>query len=143
MVRVLMNQKPSMANHTSAKIPASRISRRLSGAPEAMRSKLLSVFCLKWLPQTACARLCRRRHQPRRPTLAKIRPGSPVPMTGPGVRTGASVKGRYSVRKLIEKYGRKANMMKWREQLNGDCPRRDAHGLHERCDLICPDLAAG
>jgi hypothetical protein len=41
---------------------------------------------------------------------------------------------------LIEKYGRKANMMKWKEQLNGDCPRRDAHGLHERCDLICPDL---
>jgi hypothetical protein len=35
---------------------------------------------------------------------------------------------------------RKANMMKWREQLNGDCPRRDAHSLHERCDLICPDL---
>ena len=34
-------------------------------------------------------------------------------------------KGRYSVRKLIEKYGRKANMMKWKEQLNGDCPRRD------------------
>jgi hypothetical protein len=32
------------------------------------------------------------------------------------------------------------NMMKWREQLNGDCPRRDAHSLQERCDLICPDL---
>jgi hypothetical protein len=31
-------------------------------------------------------------------------------------------------------------MMKWKEQLNGDCPKRDAHGLHERCDLICPDL---
>jgi hypothetical protein len=30
-------------------------------------------------------------------------------------------------RKLIEKYGRKANMMKWKEQLNGDCPKRDAH----------------
>jgi hypothetical protein len=30
-------------------------------------------------------------------------------------------------------------MMKWKEQLNGDCPRRDAHGLHERCDLICPE----
>src|SRR5262245_46495979 len=29
-------------------------------------------------------------------------------------------KGRYSVRKLIEKYGRKGNMMKWKEQLNGD-----------------------
>src|SRR5262249_20270800 len=26
-------------------------------------------------------------------------------------------KGRYSVRKLIEKYGRKANMMKWKEKL--------------------------
>jgi hypothetical protein len=25
--------------------------------------------------------------------------------------------GRYSVRRLIEKYGRKANMMKWKEQL--------------------------
>src|SRR5262249_32969996 len=49
-------------------------------------------------------------------------------------------KGRYSVRKLIEKYGRKANMMKWKEQLNGDCPKRDAHSMHERCDLICPDL---
>ena len=49
-------------------------------------------------------------------------------------------KGRYHVHKLIEKYGRKGNMMKWKEQLNGDCPRRDARSLHERCDLICPDL---
>jgi len=32
--------------------------------------------------------------------------------------------GRHSVAKLIEKYGRQANMMKWREQLNGDCPKR-------------------
>jgi len=32
-------------------------------------------------------------------------------------------KGRYSVRRLIEKYGRNANMMKWKEQLNGE------HGL--------------
>jgi hypothetical protein len=38
-------------------------------------------------------------------------------------------KGRYSVRRLIEKYGRKANMMKWKEQLNGDCPKRDAHSV--------------
>ena len=54
--------------------------------------------------------------------------------------TKCARKGRYSVRRLIEKYGRKANMMKWKEQLNSDCPRRDAHGLHERCDLVCPDL---
>jgi hypothetical protein len=56
------------------------------------------------------------------------------------VCTKCTRKGRYSVRRLIEKYGRKANMMVWKEQLNGDCPRRDAHGMHERCDLICPDL---
>jgi hypothetical protein len=43
--------------------------------------------------------------------------------------TKCAHKGRYSVRRLIEKYGRKANMMKWKEQLNGDCPRRDAHGI--------------
>jgi hypothetical protein len=46
----------------------------------------------------------------------------------------------YYVHRLIEKHGRKANMMKWREQLNGDCPKRDALSLYERCDLICPDL---
>jgi hypothetical protein len=26
------------------------------------------------------------------------------------------------------------------EQRNGDCPRRAAPSLHERCDLVCPDL---
>ena len=35
-------------------------------------------------------------------------------------------KGLYLVRKLIEKYGRNGNMMKWREMLNADCPKRDA-----------------
>jgi hypothetical protein len=54
--------------------------------------------------------------------------------------TRCSRKGRYSVAKLIEKYGRRGNMMKWCEQLNGDCPKRDSHQLRERCDLICPDL---
>jgi hypothetical protein len=52
----------------------------------------------------------------------------------------AAVRGVYYLHSLIEKNGRKGNMMKWREQLNGDCPRRDAHSLQERCDLICPDL---
>jgi hypothetical protein len=27
-------------------------------------------------------------------------------------------------------------MMKWKEQLNGECPKRDAHSMHERCDLF-------
>ena len=49
-------------------------------------------------------------------------------------------KGGYHVHSLIEKYGRRGHMMKWRNQLNGDCPKRDAAQLHERCDLICPDL---
>jgi hypothetical protein len=52
----------------------------------------------------------------------------------------ASCKSRYSVCKLIEKYGCNANMMKWRNRLNDDCPRRDSPQLHDRCDLICPDL---
>jgi len=50
--------------------------------------------------------------------------------------TKCARKGRYRVSALIEKYGRKGNMMKWKEQLNGDCPRRDEPSLHERCDLI-------
>ena len=49
-------------------------------------------------------------------------------------------KGRYSVAKLIAKHGRKGNMMKWREMLSADCPKRDAVGLQDRCDLVCPDL---
>src|SRR6516164_10971962 len=47
----------------------------------------------RWLPQTTCADcaqaiFCRRRHQPRRPPLAKIRPGSPAPAIGPGTAVG-------------------------------------------------------
>jgi hypothetical protein len=29
------------------------------------------------------------------------------------------------VAKLIEKHGRMGNMMKWREMLNADCPKRN------------------
>src|ERR1700726_749439 len=35
-------------------------------------------------PDMAQAVLCRRRHQPRRPAPAKIRPGKPAPAMGPG-----------------------------------------------------------
>ena len=47
-------------------------------------------------------------------------------------RTKCRRKGRDQVHKLIAKYGRRGNLMKWKEQLNGDCPRRDALSLHER-----------
>jgi hypothetical protein len=46
--------------------------------------------------------------------------------------TGCDRKGLYLVRKLIEKHGRKGNLMVWKEQLNGHCPKRDAR--------VCPDL---
>ena len=49
-------------------------------------------------------------------------------------------RGRYSVARLIEKHGRRGNMMKWKEQLDGDCPKPDAHELHGRCVLVCLDL---
>jgi hypothetical protein len=49
-------------------------------------------------------------------------------------------KGRYVVAKLIAQYGREGNMSEWMSELRGDCPKRDAPQLHERCDLIYPDL---
>src|SRR5215472_17484591 len=39
--------------------------------------------CMVTQPLAQAVR-CRRRHQPRRPPLAKIRPGSPAPAMGPG-----------------------------------------------------------
>ena len=54
--------------------------------------------------------------------------------------TRCSRKGQYKVAKLIAEYGREGNMVEWMSDLKGDCPRRDAPQLHERCDLICPDL---
>jgi len=42
--------------------------------------------------------------------------------------TKCARKGRYYVHKLIARYGRKGNLMKWKEQLNGDCPRRTRSG---------------
>ena len=47
--------------------------------------------------------------------------------------------GALRVHKLIEKYGRLGNLMKWREMLNADCPKLDGR-INDRCDLISPDL---
>ena len=52
-------------------------------------------------------------------------------------------KDRYRVQRLIEKHGRKANMMKWKEQLNGDWPKRDAHQMHDRWRLDLSRSAKG
>ncbi len=50
-------------------------------------------------------------------------------------------KGRYNVATLIAKHGRKGNLTNWASDLKGDCPKRNVHALHERCDIICPDLS--
>ena len=47
-------------------------------------------------------------------------------------------KGRYRVRQLIEKFGRKASKMKSKEQFNGDCPKRTRRNC--TISLIRPDL---
>ena len=54
--------------------------------------------------------------------------------------TRCARKGRYSVARLVAQHGHRGNMSKWVSDLRGDCPRRNAPHLHERCDLICPDL---
>ena len=50
-------------------------------------------------------------------------------------------KGRYHVHKLIEKYGRKGNMMKWRKCSTLTARSAMLPRLHDRCDLVCPDLS--
>jgi hypothetical protein len=47
--------------------------------------------------------------------------------------------GHYGVARLVEKQGRERSLMKWKDQLNADCPKRDAQ-IQDRCDLVCPDL---
>src|SRR4029077_12076131 len=49
-------------------------------------------------------------------------------------------RGQYSVAKLIAQHGHRGNMSKWVSDLRGDCPKRNVAQMHERCNLICPDL---
>jgi hypothetical protein len=58
---------------------------------------------------------------------------------GRPVELGFSV-ARFRSEGLIEKHGRRGNMSKWVSDLKADCPRRDAHSLNDRCDVLCPDL---
>jgi hypothetical protein len=54
--------------------------------------------------------------------------------------TRCARKGQYSVTKLLAEHGHRGNMTEWVSELRADCPQRNAPQLHERCDLICPDL---
>jgi hypothetical protein len=57
--------------------------------------------------------------------------------------TKCSRRGVYYVHRLIEKHGRKGNMMKWKELLNGDCPRRVTHTACKNVALGVPRSAQG
>ena len=52
---------------------------------EPVLCELFMVFLLHLTPGADQAAFCRRRHQPSRPTLARIRPGKPAPAMGPGI----------------------------------------------------------
>ena len=49
-----------------------------------------------------------------------------------------SARAAYNVAKLVAQYGQRGNISKWVSDLRGDCPKRNAAQLHERCDFICP-----
>jgi hypothetical protein len=55
------------------------------------RQSLAAANNGRWLALDAQAIFFRRRHQPRMPPLAKIRPGSPAPAIGPGTGAGSAV----------------------------------------------------
>jgi len=78
-----------------------------------------------------CLRISRGSPPPHRVSIRTLRP-SAQPHCFNTCRKAARLvcyKGRYNVRRLIEKYGRNANMMRWKEQLNGDCPKRDPDAI--------------
>src|SRR6476660_6537857 len=71
---------------------------RFGGAFDAHRFRDLTRLTPSWTDDERCGDRrqgehfhalfpVRRRHQPRRPPLAKIRPGSPAPAMGPGTGT--------------------------------------------------------
>jgi hypothetical protein len=73
---------PSPEGQPAALSGASGIKKRVQMNPRHLREHAEELRGRQHLCYAAA--LCRRRHQPRRPALAKIRPGSPAPAIGPG-----------------------------------------------------------
>ena len=48
--------------------------------------------------------------------------------------------GRLSVARLLAEYGPNADMGAVLRALVGDCPKRDARQIQDRCDPFCPTL---
>jgi hypothetical protein len=80
---------PCSIRISQSKAASKNRSDEASGAGELRGQRKLgqAVSDARWM-QSVQAIFCRRRHQPRRPPLAKIRPGSPAPAIEPG--TGAA-----------------------------------------------------
>jgi hypothetical protein len=48
--------------------------------------------------------------------------------------------GQYSVRRLIERQGRDAKVIDWKDGLVADCPRKIKGNISDQCAARCPDL---
>ena len=64
-----------------------RLCRPAVGSGSVGVSNAANYLCV--VPPDDHAIFCRRRHQPRRPPLARINPGSPAPAMGPGTGFGS------------------------------------------------------
>ena len=50
--------------------------------------------------------------------------------------------GRISVARLVREHGLDTPVCDTWANVNHDCPKRDAHGIYDRCRVHCPTLAA-
>jgi hypothetical protein len=50
-------------------------------------------------------------------------------------------RGRYRLRRLIERYGIDAKLFDWCDEITADCPCKQAKNLNDVCGARCPDLS--
>ena len=55
---------------------------------------------------------------------------------------GCTRRGRISVARLVREHGLDTAVCDTWADVNHDCPKRDAHGIYDRCRVHCPTLAA-
>ena len=49
-------------------------------------------------------------------------------------------RGRYHLRRLIERFGIDAKLFEWSDEITADCPRKQARNLKDLCGARCPML---
>jgi hypothetical protein len=52
-------------------------------------------------------------------------------------------KGRFSVARLVERYGPDAKLTDWLAAMTEDCPKQRSVDMSDRCGARCPDLSRG